>query len=113
MAAELEALGIDLVVLDQSIDTSTPAGRFLFNTLGAVAELERDLIRERVLAGIAAAKRRGTRLGRPSALSREAVQRLARMRAAGRSVREIAAALGVGRSTVAREIARLRLDRAA
>jgi DNA invertase Pin-like site-specific DNA recombinase len=113
MAAELEALGVDLVVLDQSIDTSTPSGRFLFHTLSAVAELERDLIRERVLAGIAAAKRRGARLGRPSALSHEATERLARMRAAGRSIREIATTLGVGRSTVAREIHRLRPVRAA
>jgi DNA invertase Pin-like site-specific DNA recombinase len=62
VAAELEALGVDLVVLDQSIDTSTPAGRFLFNTLSAVAELERDLIRERVVAGMAAARRRGKHL---------------------------------------------------
>ncbi len=66
LAAEFEALGIDLVVIDQQIDTSTPSGRFLFNTLGAVAELERDLIRERVAAGIKSARTRGIRFGRPS-----------------------------------------------
>ena len=66
LAAEFEALGIDLVVVDQQIDTSTPAGRFLFNTLGAVAELERDLIRERVQAGIRSARKRGVEFGRPS-----------------------------------------------
>jgi DNA invertase Pin-like site-specific DNA recombinase len=65
LAADLEALGIDLVVLDQAIDTTTPSGRFLFNVLGAVAEFERDLVRERTRAGLAAARRRGKRIGRP------------------------------------------------
>ncbi|HTF34957.1 MAG TPA: recombinase family protein [Myxococcota bacterium] len=104
LAAELEALGVDLVVLDQAIDTSTPSGRFLFNTLGAVAELERDLIRERVLAGLAAAKRRGAKLGRPRVdLDGERVARLCR---AGKSIRAIAGMLGVSKDAVAREIAR-------
>jgi DNA invertase Pin-like site-specific DNA recombinase len=106
LAAEIEALGVDLVVLDQSIDTSTPAGRFLFNTLGAVAELERDLIRERVSAGIAAAKRRGTQFGRPLRLTREMAERAHRLRRSGRSVREIAQILGVGVATVHRTIAK-------
>ncbi len=59
LAAELEALGVDLLVLDQSIDTGTPSGRLLFHVLGAIAEFERDLIRERTRAGLAAARRRG------------------------------------------------------
>ena len=59
LAAELDALGVDLMVTDQGIDTSTPAGRLLFNVLAAIGEFERDLIRERTLAGVAAAKRRG------------------------------------------------------
>jgi DNA invertase Pin-like site-specific DNA recombinase len=108
LAAELEALGVDLVVLDQAIDTSTPSGRFLFNALGAVAELERDLIRERVTAGIAAAKRRGIRLGRPAALTAETVQRVARLHSCGHSAWAIAKLLGVGKDVVAREIARVR-----
>ena len=45
LAAELEALGVDLVVLDQAIDTGTPAGRLMFHVLGSIAEFERDLIR--------------------------------------------------------------------
>jgi DNA invertase Pin-like site-specific DNA recombinase len=105
LAAELEALGVDLVVLDQSIDTSTAAGRFLFNTLGAVAELERDLIRERVSAGIQAAKRRGAQFGRPSALTREMADRALRLRRGGQSVRAIAQLLGVGVATVHRALA--------
>src|SRR5215472_15063781 len=65
LGRELEALGIDLVVLDQAIDTSTPSGRLLFHVLGSIAEFERDLIRERTSAGMRAAKRRGARIGRP------------------------------------------------
>jgi DNA invertase Pin-like site-specific DNA recombinase len=98
LAAELEAVGVDLVVLDQNIDTTTPAGRFLFNTLAAVAELERDLIRERTRAGMAAAKRRGARIGRPrAALSASELWRRHRI---GESVAEMARGLGVARSTV-------------
>ena len=52
LAAELEAVGVDLVVTDQAIDTSTPSGRLLFNVLGAMAEFERDLICERTSAGM-------------------------------------------------------------
>ncbi len=55
LAGELEALSTDLVVIDQVIDTSTPSGRLLFNVLGSIAEFERDLIRERTLAGLEAA----------------------------------------------------------
>ncbi len=66
LAKELEALGVDLVVLDQAIDTTTPSGRLLFHMLAAVAEFERDLIRDRVLAGLKRAKERGTRSGRPT-----------------------------------------------
>jgi len=105
LARELEALGVDLVVLDQSIDTSTPSGRFLFYTLSAVAELERDLIKERVASGIAAAKRRGTRFGRPAALTNEMVDRARRLRGSGHSVRAIASLLSVGVGTVHRSLA--------
>jgi DNA invertase Pin-like site-specific DNA recombinase len=98
LGRELEALGIDLVVLDQSIDTSTPAGRLLFHVLGSIAEFERDLIRERTAAGMRAAKRRGARIGRPEA----AVDRLALVQGirAGVSVSALARRLGIARSTV-------------
>jgi hypothetical protein len=65
LAAELEALRVDLVVLDQAIDTTTPAGRLLFHVLASIAEFERDLIRDRVLAGMRRARAQGRRLGRP------------------------------------------------
>ena len=60
-----EALGIDFVSLSEQLDTSTPAGRMVFTVLGAVAELERSLIAERVRAGLRNARDKGARLGRP------------------------------------------------
>jgi DNA invertase Pin-like site-specific DNA recombinase len=107
VAGELEALGIDLIVPGQSIDTSTPTGRLLFNVLGAIAEFERDLIRERVVAGMKAAKRRGRAIGRPRRLGRGDERRIARLRRSGRSLREIADLLGVSKSTVGRLVADL------
>jgi DNA invertase Pin-like site-specific DNA recombinase len=98
LGRELEALGIDLVVLDQAIDTSTPAGRLLFHVLGSIAEFERDLIQERTAAGMRAARRRGARIGRPEA----AVDRIALVQGvrSGASVSELARRLGVSRPTV-------------
>ena len=104
LAAELEALDVDLIVVDQSIDTSTPAGRLLFNVLGAIGEFEADLIRERTRAGLEAARRRGKKLGRPRRIDARARARVIRLRKAGRSIREIAATLGVGRGTIEREL---------
>ncbi len=65
VAGEFEALGVDLIVLDDGIDTTTAAGKLFFQIRGAFAEYERALIRERTIAGVAAARRRGKRLGRP------------------------------------------------
>ena len=102
LAAELDALGVDLVVLDQAIDTSTPAGKLLFHVLGSIAEFERDLIRERTRSGMAAARRRGQRFGRPPTLPEGGVERARRLRSTGSSIREIAAVLQTSKSTVAR-----------
>jgi len=63
--ARSESVSVDLVVLDQAIDTTTPAGRLLFYMLAAIAEFERDLIRERVMAGVRRARTLGKHLGRP------------------------------------------------
>ena len=64
---EFQALRIDFVSLTEALDTSTPSGRMTFTVLGAVAELERSLIAERVRAGLRNARARGVRLGRPKA----------------------------------------------
>ena len=101
MCADWEALGVDLIVIDQGIDTSTPSGRFLFHTLGAVAELEGDLIRERTKAGLAAARRRGVKLGgRKPVLDRKGRERVRRLRETGKSIRKIAELVGVSVGTV-------------
>jgi DNA invertase Pin-like site-specific DNA recombinase len=97
------ALGVGFVSLSEQIDTSTPTGKMVFTVLGAVAELERSLIAERVRAGLRNAKAKGTRLGRPR-ISVDA-SRVARLRAEGRTVREIAITLGVSRSLVHKTLA--------
>ncbi len=85
---EFDALGVAFVSLTESVDTSTPAGRMLFHVLAAVAEFERDLIRERVAAGMRHARGQGRAIGRPRLrLDRD---ELLRLRDAGLSVREIA-----------------------
>jgi DNA invertase Pin-like site-specific DNA recombinase len=109
MVREFEALGVDLIVLDQTIDTTLPAGRLLFHVLAAISEFERDLIRDRVLAGLARARAQGKRLGRP----RVAVDlgRVSQMRAAGVSVRGVARALKISPMSVTRALADLETSR--
>jgi DNA invertase Pin-like site-specific DNA recombinase len=67
LAEEFDSLGVDLVVLDQAIDTGTATGKLLFHVLGAIGEFERTLIVERTKAGVAAARRRGRHPGRSRA----------------------------------------------
>lgn len=95
-----QALGIDFVSLTEGVDTSTPAGKMIFTVLGAVAELERSLIVERVKAGLRNARAKGKRLGRPrvSVDSR----RIAALRAEGHSWASVAKLLDVGEGTVYR-----------
>jgi DNA invertase Pin-like site-specific DNA recombinase len=95
-----QALGIHFVSLSESLDTSTPAGRMVFTVLGAVAELERSLIVERVKAGLRNAKAKGKRLGRPKAVLD--ARRITALRAQGFGWKRIAADLGVGVGTVIR-----------
>ena len=104
LAQELEALGVDLVVLDQTIDTTTPSGRLLFHVLAAIAEFERDLIRDRVIAGIRRAKAQGRRLGRPRRYQVD-VARVRAMMGQGLSLRAIARSLEVHPSAVSRAMA--------
>ncbi len=95
-----KALGIEFVSLSEQVDTSTPTGKMVFTVLGAVAELERSLIAERVRAGLRNARAKGNRLGRP----RKAVDRsrIASLRRVGRSWAAIGQELGVGEATVRR-----------
>ncbi|HWY05313.1 MAG TPA: recombinase family protein [Candidatus Acidoferrales bacterium] len=95
-----QALGIHFVSLSESIDTSTPAGKLVFTVLGAVAELERSLIVERVKAGLRNARAKGKRLGRPRVFPD--ARRIATLREEGLSWAKIAERLGVGEGTVYR-----------
>lgn len=99
--SELDAHKCALVVTSQGIDTrqDSPVGRLQLGILSAVAQFERDIIRERVIAGLAAAKARGTKLGRRDKLSQYRA-RVAEMRAAGRSIRAIAHELRLPVSSV-------------
>ncbi len=92
------ALGIDFVSYSEQMDTSTPAGKMVFTVLGAVAELERSLIVERVRAGLRNARAKGKTLGRPRVTVDAA--RIGRLRASGLSWPKIAAELGVSVGTV-------------
>lgn len=95
--AEFEALGIQFVSLHEGVDTSTPNGRLVFGIFGSIAEFERELIRDRVRSGIAAARARGKQLGRPR--RNVDVSRVAALRADGLSWRQIGRELGVGVAT--------------
>ncbi|KQX50975.1 hypothetical protein ASE09_13300 [Streptomyces sp. Root66D1] len=111
VSAELEARTVDLVVLDQGLDTSTPVGRFMCQILGAVAEFERSLNVERTMDGLASARAKGKVGGRKSALTPAQVRHARFMRDErnedGRprhTVQEIADELGVGRATIYRAL---------
>jgi hypothetical protein len=100
-----EVFGPDLVVLDQSIDTTTPSGRLLFHILAAIAEFERDLIRDRVMAGLRRAKAQGRHLGRPRRYHIDGAE-VRTLLAEGLSLRAIARRLNAHPMAVRRALAR-------
>ena len=104
--AELDALGVRLVVLDGpgAMDTATPQGKLMLSVLGAMAEFEAALIRERTLAGLRAARARGATFGRPPVLDRRTAARCRRLASKGDSLRTIAEKVGVSRMTVQRAL---------
>ena len=100
---EFQALGVDFVSYSQQIDTTTPAGKLTFHVLAAIAEFEREMIRERVRSGMAAAKQRGTKSGNPIGRPKQTasnVSDMRRLRKEGVSYRRIAKKLGVSPGTV-------------
>jgi DNA invertase Pin-like site-specific DNA recombinase len=105
LAEELEVAEVDLVVADQPVDTTTAAGRLLFGVLSCIAAFEADLIRERTRDGLAVARAKGKRLGRPPKLDeRRKVARARRLVANGQSLREAAAVLECSPMTVLRAV---------
>ncbi len=96
---DLQSLGIDFVSYDNGLDTTTPTGRLLFHVVGAVAEFEKEIIRERVIAGLHNARTKGKQLGRPPVPSFK-IQEAQELRKAGLSFRKIASELGIHESTI-------------
>ena len=95
-----KAQGIDFVSFGEQMDTSTPTGKMIFTVLGAVAELERSLIVERVKAGLRNARAKGKRLGRPRSLVD--ASKIARLRSQGVPWRKIARQMGISARTARR-----------
>ena len=102
---EFRSLGIDFISLHEGVDTSTPNGRLVFGIFASIAEFERELIRDRVRSGLAAARAMGKKIGRP----RVAVnaRRIATLRAAGHSWRTVCERTGLSKGTAQRAVASL------
>jgi DNA invertase Pin-like site-specific DNA recombinase len=100
---ELGGLGIDFVSYDNNLDTSTPTGKLVFHVIGAVAEFEKDIIKERVKAGLENAKRKGKKLGRPG-VDDSVIEEAKVLRGQGKSFWTIGKQLGISE-----EVARQRL----
>jgi DNA invertase Pin-like site-specific DNA recombinase len=86
----------------QSLDTSTPSGKAMFQMLGVFSEFEREIIRERVCSGLARAKAQGKKLGRPRCDDAKRIAAVTRLRAKGVGIGKIARQLGIGNSAVQR-----------
>ncbi len=102
---EFRDLGVDFISHTQAIDTTTPMGRLFFHVIGSFAEFERDVIVERVKAGLANARAKGKKLGRP-VKDPGAADRVVALRAGGMSLRAIAAAEGMSASGVRKMLLR-------
>lgn len=108
VVSDLDRRGVALASLRESIDTSTPGGKLIFHVFGALAEFERDLIRERTTAGLAAARARGRTGGRPSVWTAEKLRTAHAMYDSGdHDIASIARVLNMSRATVYRGLARL------
>lgn len=96
--------GVGFTSLTDGIDTGTSGGKLVFHIMGALAEFERDLIRERTKAGMKAAKKRGKHVGRPHALTRQQMLHARELLAAGKTQREVGELFGVAGTTIARRV---------
>ncbi|EUB41250.1 DNA-invertase hin [Klebsiella sp. AS10] len=100
LVSELQERGIHFRSLTDSIDTSTPAGRFFFHVMSALAEMERELIVERTRAGLAAAREQGRIGGRRRVMTNDVVERCRRMLENGATRQQVADVIGVGVKTI-------------
>lgn len=99
---EFRAMGVEFVSLHEGVDTSTPNGRLVFGIFASIAEFERELIRSRVRSGLASAKAKGKKLGRPRTMVNST--QVAALRATGTSWRDISERLGIGVGTACRAL---------
>jgi DNA invertase Pin-like site-specific DNA recombinase len=105
LVGDLEQREVSLVSLNESIDTSTPSGRLIFHVFGALSQFERELIKERTMAGLAAARERGRVGGRPTVWTPEKRRTAEAMWASGEhDVSSIARVLGISRASVYRAL---------
>ena len=98
------SLGVQFVSFQEQIDTGSPMGEAMFTIIATMAQLERNLIRERVKMGLRNAREKGKRLGRPNQWGEEELQRVADLRRAGKSIRSISEELGIPKTTVGRHL---------
>jgi DNA invertase Pin-like site-specific DNA recombinase len=103
---ELSELGVGFVSLTEALDLTTPTGRAMAGLLSVFAEFEREILRERIRAGIVEARLKGTKLGRPLTAAKNAAQ-IRKLHRAGVSKAEIARCLKIGRTSVRRILAHL------
>lgn len=104
MILNFKERGINFESLDNKIDTSTPMGMLLFNICAAFSEMEREFIKERVQAGVNAAKAKGRTGGRPRSLTLEKAEKLQRLKKSGEfSVKQICEMVGISKSVYYRE----------
>ena len=100
---QLDERGVYVKSIQESLDTSTPGGKLIFHVFGALAEFERDIIRERTMAGLAAARARGRKGGRPRKLSKKQVEMAKKlMNDPTISIGEICRTMGVSKATLYR-----------
>ena len=102
MVSGLDHRGIGFRSLTENIDTTTAGGRLTFHIFGALAQFERDIIRERTMAGLEAAAARGRKGGRPKAMGAGKIEAAQRLLAGGMPIKDVAATLEVGISTLYR-----------
>ena len=105
IAEELKEKEVNLVVLDQNIDTSTPTGKLLFNMLASIAEFETEIRKERQMEGIAKAKEKGVRFGRKSKLQENEIKQLRQDRNSGVKITDLMSKYALSKASVYRLLA--------